>query len=117
MPRHAGIGWQSAESCTSPNSFFPSKTTMADYTIEDPSRDPEVMERWARSSSELSGYTRGGRQADLDLVPLFLANATPKGQLTDETYNTLVTTVHRPAKGDAEARRPAAGAARREGRG
>lgn len=73
------------------NSFFPSMTTMADYRIEDPNRDPEVMTRWARSSSELSGYIEGAKQANLDLYPIFLANATPKGPLTDETYTTLVT--------------------------
>ena len=72
------------------NSFNPAKTTMADYAIEEPKPgDSEILARWERSSTEVAGYIVGAREAGIDIYPTLHANATPKGPLTDECYNTI----------------------------
>lgn len=72
------------------NSFNPAKTTMADYGIEEPKPgDTETLARWGRSSTEIAGYMAGAREAGIELYPTLHANATPKGPLTDECYNTI----------------------------
>jgi microcystin degradation protein MlrC len=71
------------------NSFNPSKTTLADYGIQEPAAGNEVLQQWRRSSTEMAGFLQGAEEAKLDIYPIFLANATPKGPLTDECYNTI----------------------------
>ncbi len=72
------------------NSFNPAKTTMADYGIEEPRPgDNEILARWERASTEVAGYIVGAREAGIDIYPALHANATPKGPLTDECYNTI----------------------------
>ncbi|MBM3793591.1 MAG: M81 family metallopeptidase [Acidobacteria bacterium] len=71
------------------NSFNPSKTTLADYGIEEPAAGNDVLQRWERSSTEVAGYLQGAREAGFTVHPTLLANATPKGPLTDECYNTI----------------------------
>ena len=72
------------------NSFNPAKTTMADYSIEEPRPgDAEILGRWERASTEIAGYMAGAREAGIELYPTLHANATPKGPLTDECYNTI----------------------------
>jgi microcystin degradation protein MlrC len=71
------------------NSFNPSKTTLADYSIAEPSATNDVLASWAKSSTEVSGYLQGAKDAGLTVYPTLLAGATPKGPLTDECYNTI----------------------------
>jgi microcystin degradation protein MlrC len=71
------------------NSFNPAKTTVKDYHVEERPA-PDLLERWSRSNSEVAGYIEGGQKAGIDLYPTVYANATPKGPLTDETFNNLV---------------------------
>ncbi|MFN7919740.1 MAG: M81 family metallopeptidase [Bryobacteraceae bacterium] len=71
------------------NSFNPAKTTLADYGIEEPKPGDGTVERWSRGSTELSGFLQGAREAGLDTVPTLFANATPKGPLTGECYETI----------------------------
>jgi microcystin degradation protein MlrC len=71
------------------NSFNPSKTTLADYAITEPAASNDVMARWEKSSTEVSGYLQGAKEAGLTIHPTLFANATPKGPLTDECYNTI----------------------------
>src|SRR2546428_13160378 len=75
-----GIGGIMHES----NSFNPAKTTLQDYDIQEPAPGNDVLARWERSISELSGYIAGAKEAGFDIYPAFLANATPKGPLTDD---------------------------------
>jgi microcystin degradation protein MlrC len=72
------------------NSFNPAKTTMADYGITDPSNQGEILARWQKSNTEVSGYVEGAKSAGFDLFPALFANATPKGPLTDQTFNTIM---------------------------
>ena len=72
------------------NSFNPAKTTLADYSIEElKPDDTDLLGRWERSSTEVAGYLIGAREAGLEVYPTLHANATPKGPLTDECYNTI----------------------------
>ncbi len=71
------------------NSFNPARTTMADYGIQE-SGSGDLLEQWSKSSSEVAGYIEGGRKQGLELVPTLMANATPKGPLTKETYETIL---------------------------
>ena len=71
------------------NSFNPSKTTLKDYSIEEPVAGDGVVERWRRSSTELAGFLAGAAEARLNVHPVLFADATPKGPLTDECYNTI----------------------------
>ena len=72
------------------NSFNPAKTTLKDYSVEERPA-PDLLERWARPSNEVAGYIEGARKAGIDLYPTLDADATPKGPLTDDTFNNLVT--------------------------
>lgn len=72
------------------NSFFASKTTLEDYRLEEPGSSTEVFERWAKASTEISGYVEGAKTAGFDLYPSVIANATPKGPLTTECFNTIM---------------------------
>ena len=71
------------------NSFNPAKTTLTDYGIAEPSPANDVLARWEKSSTEVSGYLQGAKDAGFTVYPTLLANATPKGPLTDECYNTI----------------------------
>jgi microcystin degradation protein MlrC len=72
------------------NSFNPSNTVLADYHVQEGGKGEDLLALWAKSQNELSGYIEGGRRAGLELVPTIFANATPKGPLTDETFNTIL---------------------------
>ncbi|MCC6586179.1 MAG: M81 family metallopeptidase [Bryobacterales bacterium] len=72
------------------NSFFASKTTLEDYRIEEPGTDSEVFQRWANASTEVSGYIAGAKEAGLEIYPTMIANATPKGPLTNECFNAIM---------------------------
>lgn len=71
------------------NSFNPAKTTLDDYRVDDPGANPEVLDRWRQTKNELGGYLAGASGAGFDVFPALFANATPKGPLTDECFNTL----------------------------
>lgn len=71
------------------NSFNPAKTTLEDYRIDDPASNPEVLDRWRQTKNELGGYLAGAGAAGFEIYPAIFANATPKGPLTDECFNTL----------------------------
>lgn len=71
------------------NSFNPARTTLADYSIEEPAPGNDQVGRWRRSSSELSGGLEGAEKAGVDIFPALLANATPKGPLTRDTFDAL----------------------------
>lgn len=72
------------------NSFNPAKTTLADYGLTDPSSDSTILARWEKSNTEVSGYVEGAKAAGFDLFPGLFANATPKGPLTDSTFDTIM---------------------------
>ena len=71
------------------NSFNPAKTALADFHIEEPEKDPELLSRWALTNTEVAGFIHGAREAGLELLPTLLASATPKGPVTDEAFQAL----------------------------
>lgn len=72
------------------NSFNPAHTTLSDYRIQESTPGTDLLAQWSKSSNEVAGYIEGGRNAGLELVPTVFANATPKGPLTKETYETIL---------------------------
>ena len=72
------------------NSFNPAKTTLKDYSVEEPGPGNDHLDRWKRTKDEVGGYLAAAEQAGFDVYPALVADATPKGPLTDECFNTLV---------------------------
>ncbi|MBV6430565.1 MAG: hypothetical protein IANPNBLG_00679 [Bryobacteraceae bacterium] len=71
------------------NSFNPAHTTLSDYTIQEAGGGEDLLALWSKSSSEVSGFIAGAREAGFDVLPTLHANATPKGPLTTDTYNAI----------------------------
>lgn len=74
------------------NSFNPIQTTLQDYNIQEAgvTAQPEaLLDLWSRSNNELAGYIEGAK-GGLTLVPTVFANATPKGPLTKEAFETIL---------------------------
>lgn len=72
------------------NSFNPVHTVLADYTIEESRPGEDLIALWSRYQNELSGFVAAGRSEGLELTPMLFANATPKGPLTNETFETIL---------------------------
>jgi microcystin degradation protein MlrC len=71
------------------DTFNPSKTGLSDFTRRRTTPPEEALTEWSKSNDELSGYIEGAHRFGLDLVPVLMASATPKGPVTDEALNTL----------------------------
>jgi microcystin degradation protein MlrC len=76
------------------NSFNPAKTTVADFegmrgTTRLTGRD--LLMSLRKASTEVSGYLEGADAEKFDVHAGYLASATPKGPLTKDTFDTLVT--------------------------
>jgi len=72
------------------NSFNPSRTMLADYSVQEGGQGEDLLALWSKSQNELAGYIEGGKRANLELVPTVFANATPKGPLAKETFSTIL---------------------------
>ncbi|HUG43044.1 MAG TPA: M81 family metallopeptidase [Acidobacteriota bacterium] len=83
-PRIA-IGGISHES----NSFNPDPTALSEFSQETPEATPEWFERAGRDKSVRSGVIEGARRFGLELHPTFFADASPKGPVTAEAFETL----------------------------
>ena len=62
------------------NSFFPSKTTLADFGDRRQRSAEETLREWAKSKSTVSGYVEGARRFDLELYPTLVVGAVPKAR-------------------------------------
>ena len=71
------------------DTFNPAKTQLSDFTRRRTTPRQEALEEWSRSNDEVSGYIQGGREYGLELVPVLMASATPKGPVTDEAFRVL----------------------------
>src|SRR5262249_48985697 len=71
------------------DTFNPAKTELSDFVRRGTAPRVEALAEWARSNDEVSGYIEGGREYGLELVPVLMATATPKGPVTDEAFNVL----------------------------
>jgi microcystin degradation protein MlrC len=72
------------------NSFNPAKTTYADFRQREVTSIDQALREWAKSNDEVSGYIEGARQYGLELYPLLVASATPKGPVTDDAFKRLL---------------------------
>ena len=70
------------------NSFNPAPTTLADFKVELPAPGTDLIATWAKNMNEVAGFIARS-QNDFTLVPLLYANATPKGAVTREAFETL----------------------------
>lgn len=71
------------------NSFNPAKTMVSDFGIDEAGKgDPIAV--WRKSNSELTGYVEGLEAAGITPVPTLHANATPKGPLARQTYESIL---------------------------
>jgi microcystin degradation protein MlrC len=71
------------------NSFNPAKTSLADFAAERDISPKEFLHRNALANNIASGYIEGARLHGLDLYAALSVQATPKGPVTDEAFNTL----------------------------
>jgi len=75
------------------NSFSNHKTTLEDFEIhlgEGPDARAQRFFSLANAKTTNSGYIEGARRFGLELFPCLLANAQPKGLVTDHAFNTLM---------------------------
>ena len=72
------------------NSFFPSKTVLADFDRRSQRSAGDTLREWAKSKSTVSGYVEGARRFDLELYPTLVVGAEPKGPVADEAFNALM---------------------------
>ncbi len=71
------------------DTFNPAKTGLADFTRRPTTPRETALAEWAKSNDEISGYIEGARKYGLDLLPVLMASATPKGPVTDQAFETL----------------------------
>lgn len=71
------------------NSFNPVKTTLADFGWPKMVSRDEFFRIFAKANTIASGYIEGARRGGLDLYPVLHVEATPKGPVTDEAFETL----------------------------
>jgi microcystin degradation protein MlrC len=71
------------------DTFNPSKTELRDFTLRRTTPREQALEESSKSNDEISGYIEGARRYDIDLFPVLMASATPKGPVSDDAFNTL----------------------------
>ncbi|MCS6953278.1 MAG: M81 family metallopeptidase [Bryobacterales bacterium] len=72
------------------NSFNPVKTTLADFGWPHPRHTQEsFLARYEKANDFISGYIEGARKFGLELVPLLIAEATPRGPVSAEAFETM----------------------------
>jgi microcystin degradation protein MlrC len=71
------------------DTFNPSKTGLGDFTLRRTAPREQALDEWSQSNDEVSGYIEGARRHGLDLFPVLMASATPKGPVTAHAFETL----------------------------
>jgi microcystin degradation protein MlrC len=71
------------------NSFNPAKTGLADFERRPVTPVADALREWDRNQDEVGGYVEGSRKFGLDLYPILVAGAVPKGPVTDEALDAL----------------------------
>ncbi len=72
------------------DSFNPIKTERKDFPIRPVTTPEATLAEWAKAKDEVSGYVLGARQYGLDLVPTLVAQATPRGPVSNDAFEYLV---------------------------
>jgi len=70
------------------NSFNPARTALADFKTELPAPGTDLIATWAKNMNEVAGFIAES-QRDFTLVPILYANATPKGAVERQAFETL----------------------------
>lgn len=73
------------------NSFNPDLTRLSDFRTRDRSDMSAAIDRWKDGNDEVSGFILEGEKLNFDLYPALVTGATPKGPVTDDALNTLMT--------------------------
>lgn len=71
------------------NSFNPARTTLTDFARRPIAPLQEVLASWAKNNDVISGFVEGANRYGLELYPTLIAEATPKGPVADEAFNSL----------------------------
>lgn len=72
------------------NSFFPSKTTLADFGSTAQLSPDEFLRKRGNDNSTVAGYIEGARKFGLDLYPTLVVGAAPKGPVEAKAFETLM---------------------------
>jgi microcystin degradation protein MlrC len=72
------------------NSFFPSKTTLADFGSTAQLSPEEFVRKSGGQNTTVSGYIEGAQKHGLDLFPTLVVGASPKGPVERQAFETLM---------------------------
>ncbi len=75
------------------NTFFSQPMTIERFEEKDLHYGREIFEHWKGTCSELGGFIEGAKTHGFDLVPTVAAWGMPAGPLTNETFETLSTSL------------------------
>ncbi len=75
------------------NTFTPEVTTLQHFLESFLHYGDDLIPVWRDAHQELGGFIAGCESLGLEMAPLMAAWATPKGPVTEDTYETLVTTM------------------------
>ncbi|MGB7156935.1 MAG: M81 family metallopeptidase [Tepidisphaeraceae bacterium] len=77
------------------NTFLTTPTTLEDFQRGTLASGDEILHHFAAAHHEVGGFIQGVKDANLQLVPIFAARATPSGTIVADTYRTLLDTMLR----------------------
>ena len=77
------------------NSFNPTRATLADFEGEDAlsGNRQAWLETTAKSNTNASGMIAGAAQSGMELYPIHFYQATPRGPIDDQGFNTMVSRI------------------------
>ncbi len=73
------------------NTFLPNKTTWKDFEQGHLFRGEAIRKEYGDAFHEIGGILEVFEGAEVEIVPLYFAKATPAGTITSDTYERLVT--------------------------
>ena len=73
------------------NSFNAAPTTLKDFIHREIVSPETALAEWAKNSDDVSGFIEAARREGLELYPSLIADADPKGLVTDRAFDALVT--------------------------
>src|SRR5687768_4880143 len=77
------------------NTFHPTPTTLEDFQRSVLVTGDALIGRFEPSHHEIGGFIHGLREAGIEIVPVFAAQATPSGTIVPEAYRALLETMLR----------------------
>lgn len=72
------------------NTFVAAPTTLEDFQRGVLATGEGIADHFESAHHEVGGFIEGLREAELDVVPIFAARATPSGTITTEAYRSLL---------------------------